>query len=222
MTSSSRRCKRADVVLQQAEEGLAPPFRQVAQRQALGDVRDHAEIAAQVVRGLLPKLGPAAFQVADVVQRRFEVSHRARRLQPLEAEVLGRAFARRLADVPGERETSLGLHLRRGRMVGEVAVELAHQAQMQRSPLARDLVQVVALLPALQAMRLGIARLVESTPTCLGRAGTRDQPVGQRFEPGRQVVDQLRPWQRIAGRQVRIGGDRVPPGLEQGRNAARK
>ena len=126
--------QRVDVVLQQAEKGLAARLRQVAQGETLGDVRHHAEIAAQVVRGLLPELGPAAFQRPDVVQRRFEVAHRAGRLEPLQAEVLRRALARRLADEPGQGQTSLRLHLRRRRVVGEVAVELGHQAQMQRRP----------------------------------------------------------------------------------------
>ena len=150
----------------------------------------------------------------------FQVAHRARRLEPLEAEVLGSALAGRFADEPGERQARLGLHLRRGGMGGEVAVQLGDQAQVQRTPFARDLVQVVALLPALQAVRLRVPGLFRAPAARLGRARRRGQRRRQPLEPGRQVIDELRPGQRVACRQVGIGRDRLTPGVEKGPDAA--
>ena len=93
-------------------------------------------------------------------ERALEIVHRARRLDALELEVALRALAHRLADLLGELHARLGEHLgRQLRVGGGEALELGDEAAVQAAPLARDVVQVVALLPALQAVRLGIARL---------------------------------------------------------------
>ena len=92
---------------------------------------------------------------------------------------------------------------------------------MQSSPIARHLVQVVALLPTLQTVDLGGPPLVPSAATERGaRPADRARDVGKgNRQPARQVVFELRPRQRLAGGEERIGGDGGAPGGDQRRNA---
>ena len=71
---------------------------------------------------------------------------------------------------------------------------------MKAAPFARHVVQVVALLPALQAVRLGVARL-GGVGARLARHGGQD--AGERFQPLRQVVLELDAGQRVARGELR-------------------
>ena len=154
-------------------------------------------------------------QLAHVGERALEIVDGASRLDALELEVALRALAHRLAHLLGELHARLGEDLgRQFRMRRGEALELGDEAAVQAAPFARHVVQVVALLPALQAVRFGIARL--------GRIGDRlarerGQDAGERFQPLRQVVLELDARQRVARGQLRVGGDRRAPGGDQRR-----
>ncbi|MEO8836005.1 MAG: hypothetical protein ABI364_04640 [Caldimonas sp.] len=98
-------------------------------------------------------------------------------------DVLLRAGAHRLVDLLGELHARFREHGRQlpGRGLVEV-LELGDEAAVQAAPFARELVQVVALLPALQAVRLGVAFLLAHGLWPPG------EDAGKGVEPGRQVV----------------------------------
>ena len=135
MTSSSRWCSARDVVAAGDDEVVASLGGQVAEGEPLGDVGDDAEVAAQIVRRLLPEARRAPFQLADVLERALEIAHRAGRLDALEAEVALRALAHRIAHcsasfIRASASTSAA-------QLGwpREAVELGDQAAVQRSPI---------------------------------------------------------------------------------------
>ena len=199
-----------DVVYVVTRSACCGPGRRSRRRR--GCRAGRAPPAARVRRG--------AAEMTHVGQRLLEIGDAPGRFDALEAEVgcsalaliaslicsasFIRASARTLPAVRGGR--------RRSARVGD-------EAAVQAAPLARDVVQVVALLPALQAVRFGGVRL--------GRAGhvlarERCEDVGIRREPARQVILELHARQRVAGGQLRIGGDRRAPRRDQGRGRARK
>ena len=147
------------------------------------------------------RLGAPLLELAHVGERALEIVHGARRLDALELEVALRALAHRLADLLGELQARLGEHLgRQVRVSRGEALELGDEAAVQAAPFARDVVQVVALLPALQAVRFGIARL-GGIGDRLARG--RGEDAGERFEPLRQVVLELGARQRVARGELR-------------------
>ena len=149
-----------DVVLQQAEKVFAALLRQVAEGEALGDVRTTPRLPRRSCAACCQssaRLRSSARMSSSAASRSRTAPAASRRSRRKYWAAL--SLAASLTNQARVR-ASLGLHLGCGRLVGEVAVELGHQAEVQRAPLARDLVQVVALLPALQAVRLGVAGLV--------------------------------------------------------------
>ncbi len=91
-------------------------------------------------------------------------------------------------------------------------LNLIEQRQLQVSPLARYFAQPIALLPALQAMRRGIV------PPLLVIAWRIVRPRLQfsleQIEHVRNVIVKLRAWQRIGGRQLRVGIGSGAPRLQ--------
>ena len=131
----------ADVALEHLQYliggGLAQPHRCQAGRR----VGHHAEIAAQIVRRLAPQLRP------------FEFAEMAGGLALLEMEelrgtLLDRGAAKRRPHAPRR-----GHHARLEACIraGEL-IELDHHGFVEPAKLARHLAQIIALVPALQAV----------------------------------------------------------------------
>lgn len=65
--------QRLDVAVQHAQEFLAGLRRRMLHAQAMRHIGHHADVAAQVMRNLLPQLRALQVQRAQVMQRRFQV-----------------------------------------------------------------------------------------------------------------------------------------------------
>jgi hypothetical protein len=63
----------ADVVAEQGDELVAAIGGKIAERQAVRDVGDDAEVAAQVVRRLLPQVGASLLELAHLRERALEI-----------------------------------------------------------------------------------------------------------------------------------------------------
>jgi hypothetical protein len=150
--------QRSHVVAQQAEEVLAALGRQVGEGESLGHVGDDTEVAAQVVRRLLPQLGVLALELAHLGERALQVEHVAGGLEPLEAKVFLGAGRRRLADLRRELGAASARTSAPKAASALMRSSSSTRQRCRQPPLARHLVQVVALLPALQAVRLGVGR----------------------------------------------------------------
>ncbi|HYC89871.1 MAG TPA: hypothetical protein VEO54_11720 [Thermoanaerobaculia bacterium] len=114
---------------------------------------DDGDAAAQVVRGRAPRLGPRPLERLHGGERRFEIVDMPGRLALVEAPVLrgaaGDPVGAELHPGAANGRHHAGLEL--GMAVG-VAFQLVRDADLQVCPLADQLPQLIALLPALQAV----------------------------------------------------------------------
>src|SRR5437016_14599492 len=106
------------------------------------------------MRGLAPKLGALAFELAQLFDGLLNVARVPGRLDLPETKILSSALRDALVDELDERAARdrHGRAIRVG-MFGRVPLELGRDDQMEMTPFSGDLAQPIPLLPALQAMR---------------------------------------------------------------------
>ena len=148
--------QRLDVAVQHAQEFLARLRRRMLHAQAMRHIGHHADVAAQVMRDLLPQLRALQVQRAQVMQRRFQVPDMALGLLLLQAEILGAAVLHiaRVGGGPGLARNAHGA-MRIGMLLG-IGLQLRHHDFVEQAQLAHDFMQVIALLPAVQAVGGGL------------------------------------------------------------------
>ncbi|WP_419964724.1 hypothetical protein [Pelomonas cellulosilytica] len=150
--------QRADVAVQEPQEAGAHGFRDHRRGEARGGGRHHAEVAAQVVRRLLPQPGALLLKFAQGLRSTLQVPDVAARLDLLQREVLRRAGVDRVAallapDAPCARHAA-GVQVRMG---DGVLLQFVGDAFVQPSEFASHFCQVEALLPAVQPVGSRVA-----------------------------------------------------------------
>jgi hypothetical protein len=162
-----QRMQRRDVLFQHAKEVVAQVIRHALQAEPGGYIRNHAEVAAQIVRGLPPQLGALSLQFAHLLQRLLQIPDMSRGLDLLQLKIFGGALAHAFAahfrpDTPRQRHHTWVLVW----MIGPVCFQFVYYYQLQPTPLARDFAQIVSLLPALQSVRGSVALVFVVGPAC--------------------------------------------------------
>src|SRR4051812_15022320 len=138
-----------------------------------------------------------------LLQCLLQISHMSDGFDLLQLEILGRAFADSITAkccplTPCEGH-DLGLE---SGMSSAITLQFVDQAQLKPSPLPRDFAQVVALLPALKAVRSGVRVVLTGRPIA-GFPRLASQPAPEGVEQVRDVVVQLYARQRSSGRHMR-------------------
>ena len=151
--------QRGHIAHQNPDEGVAHRLTQAALTQAHGCIGNDAQIAAQIMCGLTPKVGALLLQLLNVLQCRFQILDVARcllllQLIKLRDTLLDSRTAER-SPAAARLARSSGVHL-------TIILELPDHDLVELAELARDLAQIVSLLPTLQAVRcrLVVSRLL--------------------------------------------------------------
>ena len=146
--------QRRNVLGQQAQEIVAHRLGNIRQGQTRSHVGDYTEFAAQVVRRFAPQFRALALQFTHLFQGFFQISYVSRGLDLLHFEILIRTVAHTFAANARQRPVGGRQYGRLEiRMRARIVVQFIGQTQLKVGPLARHFLQVVALLPAMQAMR---------------------------------------------------------------------
>src|SRR5690348_9493849 len=148
-----QRIERRDAAAEYAQPLLARSLHP----QHLGHVLDDAQVPAQIVRLLAPCLRTLALELAELRRGSFERGYARRGLAALHPLVLRDTLAHPRQRKLGDAAPCFAKCSRCNRGTrADVVLDLVGEALVQRNPFAHDLVTGVALLPALQAMVLGV------------------------------------------------------------------
>src|SRR5665213_67361 len=207
-----------EICTEGASESTSQYFH-LQQIEAMGHVRD-LEQAMEQVQTLEQQRGALLLEGLHLLHCLFQVTHVAHGFDLLQVEILRRAFAGTFgADLDprtpgGGHHAFVELGVRR-----RVAFQLVGHAQLQPAPLPAHFAQVVALLPALQAVR-GRVVLVRFLERAQLPAGDDQQFFAVGVQQLGDVIVQLRTRQRGACHHFRIAFDGLAPCLHD-RFAAR-
>ena len=157
-----QRVQRRDAALEHMQRLLERRRRRRLDLQHAGDVLHDAQVSAQVMCRFAPGFGALLLETRQLPMRVLERQQPGRRVRrAANAHTATRSRSCPLTRNSDTRRHAVDMTPRlEVRARGCVALELVGEARVEPNPLAHHFLLVVALLPALQAMALGVGRLV--------------------------------------------------------------
>ena len=146
--------ERGDVTHQDAYEVVAGRVSSSVAREPHRDIGHDTQVAAKVMRRLLPQIAAFLFQLADFIKRGLEVLDVTRSFPLLKGKVLAHALLDASTAQFSPDLACAGHCIERNAGIGpRIVIQFQYDALIELAQLSGDLAQIIALPPALQAMR---------------------------------------------------------------------